>query len=627
VTGVAEVASRRRRGAPEPTAGPGGVAAPDPTAGLGAFLHAVAAAGARVGSEGRPDAERVVLATLARRLLAREGGGAPPTAPLTSLLSAPAHPVDLPEPPSQCPAPELMGIARQALMSPSRRRRSGAHYTPAGVAAGVCRLVLDGLGAVAPGPPAVCDPACGGGAFLVAAGRALHRTGWPADQVLANLYGADTDALAVEVTEVALWMLGTELGAAVPPARLRAADAFDIDWPEWRPGGFDAVVGNPPFLGQLRSATARGRASAARVRERFALGGYVDTSALFVLLGLDLVRTGGRVGLILPQSFLASRDAGPVRRKAAGRGRLVALWQGDRVFEAQVRTVAAVLERAEAPAGPHPVARWSGADFAAGRPVEASPARLAGPTWSWLVDDGAAPRSRVLHTDGLLGDHCRATADFRDQYYGLRGLVGEDPAPGARLVTAGLIDPARCRWGERSTRFAGRSYRAPVAEVSRLPGRMAAWAEARLVPKVLLATQTRVLEAVVDADGAWVPSVPVITIEAERLWHVAAALTSPVLTDLARREHAGAALSSDAIKLSAAQVMALPAPGDAEAWDEGAAAFRRASEASGAEGWMAELRACALAMTSAYGLDGAGRAELVQWWERRLPRPRAGTIS
>ena len=41
------------------------------------------------------------------------------------------------------------------------------------------------------------------------------------------------------------------------------------------------------------------------------------------------------------------------------------------------------------------------------------------------------------------------------------------------------------------------------------------------MPKILIANQTRRIEAVIDRDGAWLPSVPVITCITDRLDDVA----------------------------------------------------------------------------------------------------------
>ena len=147
------------------------------------------------------------------------------------------------------------------------------------------------------------------------------------------------------------------------------------------------------------------------------------------------------------------------------------------------------------------------------------------------------------------------------------------------------------------------------------------------MPKVLLATQTRVLEPAVDERGAWLPSVPAISVlpHAGRLWHVAAALASPVAAAAALHETAGTGLAGSAIRLGARQVTALPAPAEGADWDAAAAAFREASHARGGPGWRAGLERAAGASCRAYGLDAAGTATLVAWWRERLP-PLAAVI-
>ena len=227
----------------------------------------------------------------------------------------------------------------------------------------------------------------------------------------------------------------------------------------------------------------------------------------------------------------------------------------------------------------------------------------------------------------MLGDVAAATADFRDQFYGVARVAG-DAVDGPPLVTCGLIDPAWVPWGCRDTRLGGRVFGRPRADVGRLDARLRAWAAARLVPKVLLATQTRVLEAVADEDGALLPVVPVISLACppERVWHVLAVLLAPPLSAHAFSVHGGAALSTEAIKLSAGQAASLPLPADRAAWDEGAALAERATRAgrSGAEDavavWRAALGALGRVMCSAYGVDDEG---LLGWWSAQIDRREA----
>ena len=73
---------------------------------------------------------------------------------------------------------------------------------------------------------------------------------------------------------------------------------------------------------------------------------------------------------------------------------------------------------------------------------------------------------------------------------------------------------------------------------------MRRWAERRLVPKVLIANQTRVIEAVHDPDGAWLPGVPVLTCTTEEPERVLGVLGSPAATAWVRHHAAGSGMSA-----------------------------------------------------------------------------------
>ena len=99
---------------------------------------------------------------------------------------------------------------------------------------------------------------------------------------------------------------------------------------------------------------------------------------------------------------------------------------------------------------------------------------------------------------------------------------------------------------------------------------------------------------------------------------LAAALASPPVSANALRRHAGAALSSDAIKLSAKQVLDVTLPTDAPAWHEGVGHLRAAAAAATGEragDWRDELYAFGSAMCRAYAVGD----EVLEWWFDRLP--------
>jgi hypothetical protein len=512
--------------------------------------------------------------------------------------------------PAVAPGADL-ATALEAATGDDQRRANGLHVTPRWLADRLVVRALDGLGAA----PAVtvCDPACGGGAFLVAAARRLHRRGAERRRVVRHLlWGADIDPVGLAVAEAALALWA---GEAPPPGRLVVADALVDGGAVWsdRPAvGFHVVAGNPPFQNQLGRATARTPEQQARLRARYgtAVRAYTDAAWLFLLAGCDLARPGGRVVLVEPQSLVGARDAAAVRSAVDERARLLDMWVDERpVFAASVRVCAPVLE-----VGPE---RRSG---------EPNP-------WSERFADAVGiPRVRTPPR-GTIADLAQVIAGFRDEYYGLVAAVRER-TPGddamAPLITSGLIDWLGCSWGRRPARFAKRTWRAPVVDLGELEstgGRAARrWVARARVPKVLVATQTRVVEAAVDASGSWVPSVPVLAVvphDPADLWRVAAAVASPAATAWLLGRAPGTALARDAIKVAAPDLLALPLPADRGAWDEAAAAACAVTTGPASESPEACERFLAAA-TSAY----ATAATLADWWRERArtdasrpPRP------
>ncbi len=533
--------------------------------------------------------------------------------------------------------PDALGAAYEQAIHPDRRKAGGIVYTPPELADGLVAAALDGVGADALRSCRVIDPACGGGAFLLAAARALQAAAGlgPGEIVRSHLWGLDVDPGAVAVAEAALglWAALEDVDTpdtpddpdapAAPGAHVSVGDAL-IDDPV---GFFDLVVGNPPFLGQLREATRHGNHRRAALTERWrdVIRPYTDASALFLLAGRNHLAPGGRMVLVQPLSLLAARDASAVRAAALNGARLRGLWIApEPVFGAAVRTCAPIIEVATGPTGPGaslamPVARWVGPRAEQWPAVTSARIDSDDPGASWAplaLDVLGVPQVALTHNkpSSTVGDLAAVTAGFRDEFYGLAPYVHELPdgaEPDSRqwapLITCGLIHPGWHGWGSEPTRFAKRRWIRPAVDLVALRAgdpKLARWVDARLRPKVVVATQTRIVEVAADPAGTVVPSVPVISVEpadAADVNRLAAALSAPPITAWALGEVAGTGLSAKAVKLSARTVASIPLPLDRDAWADAASAF-----AAG------KIGTFAAAATAAYGL--AADHPVVEWW-------------
>ena len=531
------------------------------------------------------------------------------------------------------PGPHALGLLYEALLDPEARD-AGAHYTGADLAERLVALVTEPVLADGPRPLRVWDPACGGGAFLLAAADALAAAGIdPARVVTDCLWGCDVDRGAVTITRAALtwWaeQAGAPAGTPPPAGRVVVADAL-LDQPYGVDATFDLVVGNPPFQGQLRGAAVRSVAATAALRERWGgvVGPYTDTSALFLVAGAAALAPGGHLVLVQPASVLSARDARACRVAAAEMAPLVGLWVAtESVFTADVDVCAPVLARPVVTTETEPTARAQGIQRWRGRAVEpvGSPAESSihePPSWSALSLVTLGIPDLSYRSGGLLADVAVMSAGFRDEYYGLVGHIVEappdlDPANGdwpahlAPLITCGLVETGWSAWGTRPTRFARERYERPAVDrrsLAEAGGRAHQWVSSTARPKVIVATQTRVGEAMIDERGRCVGSTPTVVAipTGIDLWQLAAVICSPVGSVAGLAATAGSGRSARAIKHSAASVGSLPLPVDHDAWRAGAEALRLADQESFLD-----------AMAEAYAVDD--RAELHDWWRPRVP--------
>jgi hypothetical protein len=203
------------------------------------------------------------------------------------------------------------------------------------------------------------------------------------DILTRNIFGVDLDSAAVEVTQLSLYLkmledenrttlerereLFAEAVALLPPLEdnikcgnslidsdfsmmpedLVRVHAFD--WPVgfaeiMRAGGFDAVIGNPPYI--RIQGFPEDQIAYFSSNYRSATGNY-DIYVNFVERGLTLLTKSGRFGMILPNKFFRT-DYGQGLRKALSEKSSVAEivdFGAEQVFEATTYTCLLFLGR------------------------------------------------------------------------------------------------------------------------------------------------------------------------------------------------------------------------------------------------------------------------------------------
>ena len=504
--------------------------------------------------------------------------------------------------------------------------------------------------------PTVIDPACGTGNFLVIAALRI------VDQLVSNGFD-EADALifvvrncvfGTDIDESALKQCAENLssltGGVVKPAEIRnhflCRDAllideagvdsvsqlslFDLESEKWsglfpsvylnEEPGFDIVIGNPPFLNQLSTETVASASQYTELESRYSnsINKLTNTASIFFLAALKMANKSGTISFIQPMSFLATRDSEPVRRRIADTQSLSSVWVcEEKVFDAAVQVAAITINLGQLS---DTVKIYSDRSFT--HVGETRQFSAIEPTWSRAMTTARRFPIASLQSSGRLNDIAEITGDFRDQYYGLVDAVLENSNPTTeqmKLATVGLIDPGLFSWGKTATRFAKKPFTFPVVNLELLEPKMKVWAKSRQRPKVIVATQTRILECYVDQSGEILPSVPLSTInsEPEMIWHIAAMISAPPISLIAAERHFGAGMSADVLKLGARDLLDLPLPLHKEPWDLAAEKFQSLQNSESNESRREIAKRIGQLMCDAYGVSNP---DVLNWWLDRLPR-------
>ena len=193
----------------------------------------------------------------------------------------------------------------------------------------------------------ICDPACGSGAFLIQVLNFLIKEHHYIDELSAsynkdslvlsdvknsilenNLYGVDINQESVEIAKLSLWLNTAEsnrkltslnnnikCGNSLIDDPLVAGDkAFNWkkEYPEiFANGGFDIVIGNPPYVLCQPSNTIE---STLNYYKTFEVASYkIDLFHLFFEKSTSLLKSDGKLGFITPNTYLNNKYIKPLR--------------------------------------------------------------------------------------------------------------------------------------------------------------------------------------------------------------------------------------------------------------------------------------------------------------------------
>jgi hypothetical protein len=327
-------------------------------------------------------------------------------------------------------------------------------------------------------------------------------------------------------------------------------------------GGFDVILGNPPFVNVIEGGVSL------PVKKMLAtlsdeLGGTADLAHHFVNQCDRVTQRNGRIGLVQPKTFLNADAAAGLRETLRQRRPPAVLYvpRTATFFEDASAYVCLIVlgtdcECAVSEADDLECAVWSRGPI------------LHGNWWRSFQSILGNLANFEVGECRALGAHFEVQASMTTaDAYAIKPHVTDDRnGVGLKLVTTGLIDPFLCKWGETRCRYLGLDLVCPrIASDSAFPAALQRRLRNARRPKLLLAGLCDRIEAFLDGEGQYVGAVSTFSVfhptdSVNALSRLCEWLNSPQATSLIRAELGAASVGGHYMTIKKKTLQTLPIP-------------------------------------------------------------------
>jgi type I restriction enzyme M protein len=223
---------------------------------------------------------------------------------------------------------DAKGLAFQKFLSHHEKDANGQFFTPA--------PVIDFCVAMMRPTPdeKIIDPACGSGGFLVSVLKSLRENYPDFDKqrvVSQNLFGFDINKSIARIAKMKLLL---ESGGRTNVFCANSLEGCDNPKsPDSDGGGYDLVLANPPFGAKVANAAVLKKfetgwkwiKTADVFQKTNSLQNSQATEVLFVEHCLNLLREGGRAGIVLPNGNFENPSLEYLRYYIKSRAKILAI--------------------------------------------------------------------------------------------------------------------------------------------------------------------------------------------------------------------------------------------------------------------------------------------------------------
>ena len=199
---------------------------------------------------------------------------------------------------------DVKGRAFQKVLGPAMRSGMGQYFTPDPVVRFLSRIIKPTVHDL------ILDPFCGSGHFLTACLQLVRDDHKQEDKAFhefafGKLHGIEKSDRMVRVAMTDMRLHGDG------HSNIRCTDSLLTlsNYPDIQPASFDIILTNPPF-GSLLGPESIRQLGAFKLAEG---RGNVPLETIGLERCIQLLRPGGRLGIVLPDGVLANRNSAYVR--------------------------------------------------------------------------------------------------------------------------------------------------------------------------------------------------------------------------------------------------------------------------------------------------------------------------
>jgi adenine-specific DNA-methyltransferase len=370
--------------------------------------------------------------------------------------------------------------------------------------------------------------------------------------LLNNIYGVDIDPQAVEVAQLSLYLklLEDETPSSARNYQLAFREAllpsldknikcgnslvsfdiragflderrlnpmsFESAFPHiMRSGGFDAVVGNPPYIDSEWMSVHHPETREYCTSVYRAASGNWDIFCVFIEKALELTKHEGFTSLIVPNKLGSAGYAAGARDVLTKRNKLISIrdYSSVPVFPVSVYPIVYVAEK-RTPDIAAKIQYERMAINSDGAIETALSSKLDYKRyfsnyqlpWSIFGDiESVNPTERVRDAFPALGSVATvlgaATVAEAYELIPLLEHAQNSNPDGLRLINSGTIDRYSMLWGKKPCRYLGTSYLRPIVSEENIDSLPTTRLNQAQQPKIIISGMTKILECVVDLAG------------------------------------------------------------------------------------------------------------------------------